>query len=391
VPGAQLGLMRGAERVTACSGRVASDGPEVTPATAFHAGSLAKALAGLVVLDAARKGKFDLEAPCSDHGPDLWSDSPRALLTQTSGRPNLLPDPDEGLAEFVRRAGAEPLVHAPGRFSYCNAGWCVLDLLLRRTTGVGFEESVRQTLGDLTFDEPQGAAPGHLCLPGQDPVPVPSVYSRAAAAAGATWWATADQLLDFASLHLTDGGGVFDPEDVAAVRGPAAALPGATVFDAWGMGWATWDRGEHHAFGWAGFTGGHRAYLRCFPGEAAAVALVANGAGPLFGPPGGSAMFDSLLPDLLELLGVPPLQEPEYSAAPLPVADLAGDFGPAQVQADGERRLQLVAAPFGQLEPVSMERLGGNTFAVVGAPPGSTPIAFDDDLLYVGPFALPRT
>ena len=41
---------------------------------------------------------------------------------------------------------------------------------------------------------------------------------------------------------------------------------------------------------------------------------------------------------------------------------------------------------------MTCERLGGNTFNVQGNPPGSTPISFDGgDLLYVGPFALPRT
>ena len=35
------------------------------------------------------------------------------------------------------------------------------------------------------------------------------------------------------------------------LRSPAARLPGSTVFDAWGQGWASWHRGEHEAFGWA--------------------------------------------------------------------------------------------------------------------------------------------
>jgi len=312
--------------------------------------------------------------------------------SQTSGRPNLLPGNDEPIEDFVERVAPLPLVHAPGRFSYCNAGWSVLDLLLRRTTGRSFEQAATDALGHgTTFEMPADAAGGHIASPGQDPVPAPPTYSPAASAAGSQWWATADQLLDFAALNLHDGNGVFAADDVISMRTPTAPLPGATVFDAWGMGWAVWDRGAHQAFGWAGYTGGHRAFLRCFPNQDAALVLLANSAGPLFGPPGGSALFDALLPDLLELLEVPKLGPPTYGDS-TPADELAGSFGPLTVDARGPDLIELNAAPFGLAEPTLCERLGGDTFNVQGNPPGSTPLAFDaGDLIYVGPFALPRT
>ena len=393
VPGAQVGLLRGAERVVVSAGVCDQrDNRPVVDRTAFHAGSIAKALTGLVVQDAARNGDLDLDAPCAAQGEGLWPETPRALLSQTSGRPNLLPENDEPIEDFVERVAPLPLVHAPGRFSYCNAGWSVLDLLLRRTTGSTFEQAATDALGHgTTFGMPDGAAGGHIARPGQDPVPVPATYSPAASAAGSQWWATADQLLDFAALNLHDGNGVFAPDDVMSVRTPTALLPGATVFDAWGMGWAVWDRGAHQAFGWAGYTGGHRAFLRCFPEQDAALVLLANSAGPLFGPPGGSALFDSLLPDLLELLAVPALGAPAYGD-PTTADELAGSFGPLTVEARGPDLIELHAAPFGLVEPALCERLGGDTFNVRGSPPGSTPLAFDGgDLVYVGPFAMPRT
>jgi CubicO group peptidase (beta-lactamase class C family) len=157
------------------------------------------------------------------------------------------------------------------------------------------------------------------------------------------------------------------------------------------MGWAVWDRGAHQAFGWAGYTGGHRAFLRCFPEQDAALVLLANSAGPLFGSPGGSALFDSLLPQLLDLLEVPALPAPAYGDS-TPADELAGSFGPLRVEALGPDTIQLHAEAFGLPTPATCERLGGNTFNVQGNPPGSTPISVDDgDLLYVGPFALPRT
>ena len=393
VPGAQLGLLSGKERTVACAGSVGVDSADpVVAQTAFRAGSLAKALTGLLVLDAANRGDLSLDVPCSGQGDGLWDETPRALLSQTSGRPNVLPEPEDELADFVASTAHLPLLHEPGRFSYCNAGWSVLDLLLRRTTGAGFEASAKFALGDLVrFEEPEGAAQGHACVPGGEPTPVPSVAAPAASAAGSRWWATADELLDFADLNLHGGGEVFNEADVRGVRTSAAALPGATVFDSWGLGWGVWDRGDHQAYGWAGYTAGHRAYLRCFPDQDAAVVLLANSAGPLFGPPGGSAVFDSLLPRLLELLEVPPLPAGEYAEEPTPVTELAGTFGPAVVEADGSDALRFQAEAFGMAQPVTYERLGGNSFNVLGSPPGSMPLSFDNGLLYLGPFALPRS
>jgi CubicO group peptidase (beta-lactamase class C family) len=218
---------------------------------------------------------------------------------------------------------------------------------------------------------------------------VPGDYAEAASAAGARWWASADQLLDYARLHLDDGAGRFAAEDVRELRRPHATIPGATVADAWGLGWSLWDRGDHRAFGWAGFTGGHRAYLRCFPDQDAALVLLANSAGPLFGPPGGSALLDALLPDLLELLGVPALREPERPDGH-DVDVLAGGYGPLSLTAGGVDVLTLDAGAFGAPEPLTLRRVGGDTFVVDGDLPGGMPVAVDDGLLYLGPFAVPR-
>lgn len=393
VPGAQLGLLREGKRVVACSGtREAGTEAPVVRGTAFHAGSIAKSLAALVVVDAARRGELELDVPCGEQAAGLWDDTPSALMAQITGRQNLLPELGEDLDAFVTRVGDLPRVHAPGRFSYCNAGWSVLDALLRARSGAGFEElATLRVLGEAaTFGEPSGVASGHVVRPGAAPQPVPEEYAEAASAAGARWWASADQLLDYARLHLDDGAGRFEVEDVRELRRPHAVIPGATVADGWGLGWALWDRGEHRAFGWAGFTGGHRAYLRCFPDHDAAVVLLANGAGPLFGPPGGSALFDALLPEVLELLGVPPLVEPERVGGH-EVAVLAGEYGPVRLTASDDDSLVLDAAAFGESQPLTLRRVGGDTFAVDGNPPGGMPVAVDGDLLYLGPFALPRS
>ena len=52
--------------------------------------------------------------------------------------------------------------------------------------------------------------------------------------------------------------------------------------------------------------------------------------------------------------------------------------------------LLLASAPMGIADPVRHARVHGDTFVAEGAPPGGMAIAFDGDLLYLGPFALQR-
>ncbi len=390
VPGAQVGLLRGGDRRVTCAGVLGVDDPTpVTPGTAFHAGSITKSLVGLVVLDAARRGLLDLDESCARQGgAGLWQETPREILAQTTGRPNLLPDLGEDLEAFVARTAALPLVHEPGRFSYCNAGWSALDLLLRRRTGRGFEQAAQDLLGPLQFGVPHGAAHGHQVAPGQPPVAVAHDDYPVASAPGARWFAHADALLDYAYTCLGHGGSRVHADDLAALRRPTAAMPGHTVFDGWSLGFGVWQRGAHQAFGWAGYTSGHRTYLRCFPEQDAALVVLTSCAGPLLGPPGGAALFDELLPTLLETLGVPALADPEYGAS-RPAAELAGQYGPLGLTPDGGDGLLLDAGAFGVPQPVACPRLGGDTFTTSAL--GGMPFAVDGDLLYLGPFAMPRT
>ena len=92
----------------------------------------------------------------------LWDDTPREPVdadqrpTQPAARGRRGPE-----LTFVARVGSAPRVHAPGRFSYGNAGWSVLDLLLRRRAGVGFEERATEVLAQLL-----PAGPGGTWRPG---------------------------------------------------------------------------------------------------------------------------------------------------------------------------------------------------------------------------------
>jgi hypothetical protein len=118
--------------------------------------------------------------------------------------------------------------------------------------------------------------------------------------------------------------------------------------------------------------------------------VLANSAGPLFGPPGGSALFDVLLPALLETLEVPPPGEPVRPIG-RKAEDLTGTYGPLTLSQGSGQTLLLDATAFGAPEPLVLRRMSGDVFCVVGDLPGGMTIAVDEDLLYLGPFAVPRS
>ena len=383
VPGAQLGLMRGDERVVVCAGDA------IDPATPFRAGSIAKAVAAALVLDAAARGELDVDVAAREQGAgDGWPETPRTLMAHRSGRPNLLPADEESLTAFTDRVAALPLVHPPGRFSYSNAVWSVIDRVLEHSTGSGFERlAVERVFEPLAmtgrFEEPADGAPGHaVSAPGEAPRPVSFAAGPAASAAGSRWWATADDLLRFARRQLDAGPAATEQ------RRWHADVPGRGFADGWALGWALWDRGPYQAFGWSGYTSGHLAFLRIFPEQDAALALLTNCAGPLLGGAGGSAVFDHVAPACWRLLGVgaPVLPSGGAGARSRPWRVLRSGHGrrcgrrhAVRPRAgDGDRRARCPHAPPRRHVRDDDHPLGGMS------------LAFDDNLLYFGPFALPR-
>jgi len=81
VPGAQVGVLREGERVVLCEGaREYGGGGPVEPSTPFRAGSLAKAVTALLVLDADVRSELDVEVPCDQQSSAPWDDTPLAIM-----------------------------------------------------------------------------------------------------------------------------------------------------------------------------------------------------------------------------------------------------------------------------------------------------------------------
>jgi CubicO group peptidase (beta-lactamase class C family) len=161
-------------------------GAPVTPETMFHLASVSKPFVATAVVSlATARGdggpSLDLDAPITHWVPELSLADGRAeevtarrLLSHTSGLPDVSDygwhHPqlgDDALSELARSLSGWRLQAEPGStYSYSNAGFELLGLLLSRVAGTTFEDAVHQQvlaplgMRDSTFL--RGDVPRHL-------------------------------------------------------------------------------------------------------------------------------------------------------------------------------------------------------------------------------------
>lgn len=139
-------------------------GEPVTAETMFHLASVSKpvvatAIVSLAMAQDAGKPTLDLDAPIIEWVPEFTLADGRAgeitarqLLSHSSGLPDVSDygwhDPqlgDDALSEFARSLSGWRLQADPGAaYSYSNAGYELLGLVLSRACGTTFEEAVRR-------------------------------------------------------------------------------------------------------------------------------------------------------------------------------------------------------------------------------------------------------
>ncbi len=161
-------------------------GASVTSETMFHLASVSKPFVATAIVSLATardvdERVLDLDAPIVAWVPEFTLADGRAeevtargLLSHSSGLPDVSEyrwhDPqldDDALSEFARSLSGWRLKSEPGSaFSYSNAGFELLGLLLSRVTGTTFEDAVRQQvlaplgMRDSTFLRSE--VPAHL-------------------------------------------------------------------------------------------------------------------------------------------------------------------------------------------------------------------------------------
>ncbi|MEV5541888.1 serine hydrolase domain-containing protein [Saccharopolyspora shandongensis] len=354
VPGAAIAVLADDEVIDHAAGILnKATGVESTVDSVFQIGSITKVWTTTLAMQLVDEGKLDLDRPVRDYLPEfaLGDDSAAAAITvrqltcHTAGfEGDIFTDTgtgDDCVEKLVATLSDVPQLFPPGeRFSYNNAGYCVLGRVIEVLRGKCWDDCVRDHLftplglthaASGPYDAIRyRAAIGHVTpKPGEAPMPAPVwALTRSNSPAGSTLAMRPRDLLTFVRMHLNDGKAddgtqVLSPESLAAMREPQVEVPYLGILAAnWGLGWMLFDWEGGKVIGHDGGTIGQSAFLRVVPDRNVAVALLTNGGQPLH-------VYQEVLGKLLdELAGVtvPPLPEPDPAAAPADLSRYVGEY-----------------------------------------------------------------
>ncbi|RKD89271.1 serine hydrolase domain-containing protein [Halopiger aswanensis] len=291
VPGASIALVKNGEVTwTEAYGEADSENRRpTTTETIFRVASITKSVTAWGVLTLVERGEIGLDDPVERHVtrwelPEAEFDTRevtvRRLLSHTSGLQMGLPDEDQLYApgeavpapeEVLAGKGIESAAEfeqPPGtEFSYSNAGFVLLEILIEEVSGREYEtfmrEEILEPLGmdDATFtwDEEVASdiATGYYLDGGRAPVFVDPVKAPGGL------YATAEDIARFVAAATEGpdgeppGRGVLEPETLAEIHGPAVETTGlyGYVSDGYGLGHfvetlsggqrAVWHGGQH--------------------------------------------------------------------------------------------------------------------------------------------------
>ena len=378
VPGAVVGVLRGDDRLILATGVAnAETGIETTPDTLFQIGSISKIYTATLVMQLVHAGLFVLDEPVrgalqefrvADDTATLTI-TPRHLLSHTSGiqGDHFLDcgrNPD-ALWRYVSTLEELGQIHPPDDlFSYCNAGFGVLGRLVEEATGDHYTRALQRRLlrplgvsRTLTLAEQaiiHRVAAGHRHGDGTVSVN-PWGMARFNVPIGGVI-ADAGDLLTFARLHLhggktADGKQIVPTRAIAEMREGQVEVPGTD--DERGLGWELTHWGDAEVLAHDGDTVGQRAFLRLFPTEDTAIAVLTNS-------PRGDHVADAVF----ELLGNQVLSlAPPRPPAPLPAASRPD---PTACSGIYERLHQRLAIAGGRESTLRMTIIPDELFALAG-------------------------
>ncbi len=354
VPAAAVAASVGGESVEAAAGVLnLSTGVTATTDSVFQIGSITKVWTATLVMELVQEGAVDLEAPVQHYLPDFTvadagasqATTVRQLLSHTAGfEGDIFTDTgpgDDALEKYVEGLADTAQLFPPGeRFSYNNAGYCLLGRLVEVLRGETYDECLRTRLfGPLGLQHAATsateaimfrAAVGHMqAAPDQPQRPAP-IWNlpRSNAPAGAVLTMSAGDLLTFAQLHLNsgkagDGTEILTVDTALAMQQRHVELPHLRVMgDAWGLGWEIYDTAAGPVIGHDGTTLGQASFLRMVPNKGVAVVLLTNGGQ-------GYPLYLDIVGHLLAELGgaeLPPLPRPPANPLPVDATRFAGTY-----------------------------------------------------------------
>jgi CubicO group peptidase (beta-lactamase class C family) len=381
VPAAAWGVLHAGQIVDGAAGLLSTTtGVEATPDSVFQIGSITKLWTSTLVLQLVDEGKIDLDLPVRTYLPEFRigdeaagaAITTRQLLNHTAGfEGDIFTDTgpgDDCVAKFVETLHDVPQLFAPGeRFSYNNAGYCVLGRLVEVVRGLTYDECLRRHLiGPLGLTHAatgpyeailHRAAVGHLELEpgaGYQPAPVWAL-ARSNAPAGAMLAMRPRDLLAFARMHLEDGRAadgtqVLAPGTAARMRQREVDLPDLGVMGtSWGLGFERFDTPAGALVGHDGNTIGQAAFLRLVVEDGLAVTLLTNGGDAM-------ALYREVFGLVLSELGRIPLPElpsppeqPQAVDARRFVGTYSSRIADLTVSQDDDGRIWLEQTPKGEL------------------------------------------
>ncbi len=224
VPGAAIAVLADGEVIDHAAGVLnKSTGVESTVDSVFQIGSITKVWTTTLIMQLVDEGKVDLDRPVRDYLPEFAigdeeaaaAITVRQLTCHTAGfEGDIFTDTgvgDDAVEKLVATLGSVPQLFPPGeRFSYNNAGYCVLGRIIEVLRGKCWDDCVREHLfkplglthaASGPYDAIRyRAAIGHVTpAPGEAPVPAPVwALPRSNSAAGSTLAMRPRDLLAFA-------------------------------------------------------------------------------------------------------------------------------------------------------------------------------------------------
>jgi CubicO group peptidase (beta-lactamase class C family) len=277
-------------------------GAPVTPETMFHLASVSKPVVATAVVSLATardagEPVLDLDAPIVTWVPEFTLADGRAgeitvrqLLSHSSGLPDVADygwhDPqlgDDTLSEFARSMSDWRLQAEPGAaYSYSNAGYELLGLLLSRACGTTFEDAVRRLvlaplgMRDSTFlraEVPtQLAASPHVGMP----LTVPDgayPYTRRHAPSS-TMHSNLVEMCRWMEAHLEPER--LDPGLLDLMWRPVLPVGSPPWEDEVALGWNVGRYGGHRTLSHSGADPGFGSRLVLMPERRVGVVVLAN-------------------------------------------------------------------------------------------------------------------
>lgn len=265
IPGSSIALVKGGELVWSGAYGYADkmNGRQLTTDTPMRVQSISKPITAWGVMKLVEQGSIELDAPIMRYFknwrfPESYFPveqvTVRQLLSHTGGLPlgdiSSTYSPHEEMPSLREKLTKEAiLVREPGNaFSYSNAGYNLLELLIEEVTGQSFAEYMMQEIliplgmSSSTFIWNERFDPAVPVGYGLNGKPV-SVYVYPEKASGGLF-ATAEDIAAFTIAGMKDtpkGKQVLSPNTIEALYAPTAKEIGmfSLVFDAYGLGYYT--------------------------------------------------------------------------------------------------------------------------------------------------------